>query len=321
MRLEGRAFDMCLRHASRKFDALEDHCHLHRQHATRARDQQRTRFKFSSHSVLSCCVCIHIAIHARWIASESNRADAPSLQKRINARRTCAPCEKRLTTKSRVTTALACVDTAVTDGTVWPPRAHPKEVALHWKTKPYSKRRFWATPRASRPLQLPGDVLDCTLPDYFDHAVLQGHGSDLGAAQLSALKHDEPVLGRNREKTSPRPHSSSRMEETRAQLHSSSSPICGADGHGGDCLPRQLEKDGHARPRDGGIRTDHRTATSNIICTTHSDSHAAKRRSWQAACKQCLRSSGQHRTFLFVRFRPPSNPGGHADGLPLCKSR
>ena len=111
MRLEGRAFDMCLRHASRKFDALEDHCHLHRQHATRARDHQRTRFKFSSHSVLSCCVCIHIAIHARWIASESNRADAPSLQKRINARTTCAPCEERLTTKSRVTTALACVDT------------------------------------------------------------------------------------------------------------------------------------------------------------------------------------------------------------------
>ena len=36
----------------------------------------------------------------------------------------------------------------------------------------------------------------------------------------------------------------------------------------------------------------------HTVCTTNADSYPAKRGSWQAACKQSLRSSKQHRTFL-----------------------
>ena len=38
----------------------------------------------------------------------------------------------------------------------------------------------------------------------------------------------------------------------------------------------------------------------NTVCATSIDSLAARRRSLQTACKQCLRSSKQHRTFLDV---------------------
>ena len=73
----------------------------------------------SSHLVQSCrVVCANslfcnIAIQARWIASESNLADVPSRQKWIDARTTRAPGEEGPTTKSRLTPAQACLDTAV----------------------------------------------------------------------------------------------------------------------------------------------------------------------------------------------------------------
>ena len=64
--------------------------------------------------VCAYSLCCNIAIHARWIASESNPADAPSRQRWIDAHTTCAPGEKRPATKSRITTAQACLDTAIT---------------------------------------------------------------------------------------------------------------------------------------------------------------------------------------------------------------
>ena len=131
--------------------------------------------------VVWCARCAHkacsatCATHARWIASESNPADAPSQQKWIDARTTHAPCEEELTTKSRITPAQVCFDTAIAS------RSGRTE---RYRGKPLSIRRQIRT------------------------------GSDFSDLRqepcefflLSAFRHVKPHFGQNGEQTLPRSH-------------------------------------------------------------------------------------------------------------------
>ena len=80
--------------------------------------------------VCAYSLCCNIAIHARWIASESNPADAPSRQRWIDAHTTCAPA-KRGPRRSPESRRLRRASTRQSQHAL---PVLSEEAALHWKT-------------------------------------------------------------------------------------------------------------------------------------------------------------------------------------------
>ena len=224
----------------------EDHRHLDRQHATRARDHQRTRFKFSV--VCAYSLFSNITIHARWLVDAPNPVDAPSRQKWIDSRTTRAPSEKRLTTKSGISTAQACVDTAIKKRS-----ARTERIRRRWLS---TGRQSRTGSGSAEQRQEDRDLHDmwtfdsavtatrrrARLPHSGYHAFLQGHGSDMRGTLLSAIRYVKPRLVRNGEQTLPRSQRALQGWKKLAPCYARLplqfvELIC----HGGDRFPRQLE--------------------------------------------------------------------------------
>ena len=64
--------------------------------------EEKICFLTSCRVVCAYSLFCNISIEARWIASESNLADAPSRQQGLDARATRAPGEDKLTTQTKV---------------------------------------------------------------------------------------------------------------------------------------------------------------------------------------------------------------------------
>ena len=337
----------------------------------------------------------------------------------MGARTTRAPCEEELTTKSSITPTQACLDTAVASRSAHTERSRGKPLSTERQNRAGSDvselrqeiATFTTWRPSTAPLQQPGDALDCHFLDPFNHAFLQGHGSDTRGALLSTIRHVKRSLGRNREQTLPRSHGPPfKVEGAHTQFCSTTLAIRGTNGHREDRFLRQFEivcardydrllglpatqrlahtaagfpvddrgrsldrssapaaaepvylafrpaclqqniplhrgaserhssrsgtlftaprrsvarrRNGPQKPGlDQSTRTlkkktralqrvtmldpatvacgqTNRKVTSNIVCAISICSDAAKRRSGQAACKQSLRSSKQHRTIL-----------------------
>ena len=146
---------------------------------------------------------------------------------------TRAPCEEGPTTQPRVTQAQTSLCAAIATlcrahlgggHSLLEDKAVQEATLLSCAT---SMATFTKWRPSTSPQQLPRGTLDYHFLDYFDHAFLQGHGSDRSQVVISD-QHFEPSFGRNGEQTLPRSHRALQR-------------WCGVDGHGGDLPPWKLE--------------------------------------------------------------------------------
>ena len=144
-----------------------------------------------------------------------------------------ATCEEKLTTQPSVASPQTGPCRGIRD-TLCPYTTRPSEVPLNWKTRLCGKRPFRASPRASRPSRhrdlrhrLQSHQVTCSIATFWTSSTTRPHGSDMGATTLSAIKHFKHHFGRNgKQKPATVTQSSSRLKEARTKRRSATSSIC-----------------------------------------------------------------------------------------------